>query len=281
MSSSSVNGRLQPMPANNYLAWVAKAWIAVVLVGQMLFALYIVAVYVFPTLVGQTDITREVLPGTGTQNLSNFDSGLFFMHIVPAAVMAVSGLLQLLPSIRSRYPKLHRYNGRLFFTLGLSGALSGLYLTWVSGLRFSDIGSLGVTLNGILIVVFIALAWRTAIKRKFADHRRFAVHAYITVNGVFSFRLYLMAWYLINQGPNGNSRLVDGPMDITLSFASYLLPMLIAELVFWGQRTKQQPVKWGVSAVASAGLIYTIIGVGAAATMMLGPRLQAVAAALL
>ncbi len=280
MSSSSVNGRLQPISAQNYLAWVAKAWVAVVLFGQMIFALYIVAVYVFPTLVGQTGVTHEVLPGTGTKNLSTFDGVLFFAHIVPAAVMAVSGLLQLLPSVRSNYPKLHRYNGRLFFTLGLSGALSGLYLTWVSGLRFSDIGSMGVTLNGILIVVFIALAWRTAIKRKFADHRRFAVHAYIAVNGVFSFRLYLMAWYLLNQGPNGNSRLVDGPMDITLSFASYLLPMLIAELVFWAQRSKQQRVKWGVSAFATIGLIYTFIGVGAAAMMMWGPRFQAVAAAL-
>jgi hypothetical protein len=46
-----------------------------------------------------------------------------------------------------------RWNGRMFLTLGLLGALTGLYLTWVRGSRLSDIGSIGLTLNGLLILL--------------------------------------------------------------------------------------------------------------------------------
>jgi hypothetical protein len=222
-----------------------------------------------------------MLPGHGVKDKGAVDSVVYFSHILPAALMALSGMFQLFPAIRRKYPKFHRINGRMFFVFAISGALTGVYLTWGAGLRFSDLGSMGVSLNGLLIPIAIYFAWRTARNKQFKLHQRFAIHSFLLVNGVWTFRLYIMAWFIINQGPNGNSANIDGPADIGLSFASYLLPMMIAELVFWAQRHHSNRVKWGVSLVAALGTLLTLIGVVSASLMMWFPRVSKVLAALI
>ncbi|MEW6991456.1 DUF2306 domain-containing protein [Colwelliaceae bacterium 6441] len=258
----------------NTLSNIVKFWVVVALLGQWLFAAYILSIYAFPTLFGNSALTYSLSPGQGISTESNVDLFIFFAHILPAALMALSGLFQLFPVIRRKYPKFHRYNGRMFLILGLTGAFTGLYLTWGAGFRFSDIGSLGVTLNGILIPIAIYFAWKAAINKNFIAHQRFAIHSFILINGVWSFRLYLMGWFLVNQGANGNSRNIDGPADITLSFASYLLPMVIAEIIFWAQRNKSKNVKWAASGFAIIGASVTLLGVVAAAMMMWFPRIK-------
>ncbi|MFY8298785.1 DUF2306 domain-containing protein [Pseudoalteromonas sp. SS15] len=264
------------MSADSALKKAVTSWVSIVLVGQWAFAVYILSLYAIPLLIGAVHQADEISPARGFDTSAGFDSIMFFSHILPAAIMATSGLAQIIPKIRKTYPKFHRWNGRLFFTLGLSGAVTGLYLTWGAGIRFSDIGALGVTLNGVLILVAIFFAWKTAVKKQFAQHQRWAVHAFILVNGVWTFRLFLMGWYLVNQGPNGNNGNLDGPMDLTLSFACYLLPMLIAELIFWAKRCKTENIKWLAAMTTSIAAVITLIGVIAAAMMMWGPRVSMV-----
>jgi hypothetical protein len=85
---------------------------------------------------------------------------------------------------------------------------------------------------------------------------------------------------MVNQGPNGNTPRIDGPMDIFLSFACYLLPMLFAELVFFAQKQKRVARVWTSAAVMACGTIITLIGVVAAAAMMWSPRVLSVLDAL-
>ncbi len=249
-----------------------KSWVTIALIGQWMFAIYILSVYAMPSLLGQPEITLSESPSTSSEKAKGFDLFIYFTHILPAALMAMSGLLQFFPKIRKRFPQFHRYNGRMFFILGVSGALSGLYLTWVAGLRLSDIGALGVTLNGALIPIAIYFAWRSAVNRQFSIHQRFAVHSFLLVNGVWSFRLYLMAWFILNQGANGNTKTLDGPADIAISFACYLLPMAVAELVFWAKRTSSTILKRVITGITASGALLTLVGVGAAGMMMWYPR---------
>ena len=261
------------MSADSALKKAVTSWVSIVLVGQWAFAVYILSLYAIPLLIGAVHQADEISPARGFDTSAGFDSIIFFSHILPAAIMASSGLLQIIPKIRKTYPKFHRWNGRVFFALGLSGAVTGLYLTWGAGIRFSDIGALGITLNGVLILVVIFFAWKTAVKKKFIQHQRWAVHAFILVNGVWTFRLFLMGWYLVNQGQNGNNNNLDGPMDLTISFACYLLPMLFAELIFWAKRSKTENVKWLAAVTTAIAAVITLICVIAAAMMMWGPRL--------
>lgn len=85
-----------------------------------------------------------------------------------------------------------------------------------------------------------------------------------------------MAWYAINQGQNGNSSQLDGPMDIFFSFACYGIPMIIAECIFWAKRQKVAAKIWAVSTLTVSGALITLIGIAAAIFMMWLPRMSLV-----
>lgn len=278
MSMSSVvaaSSRVEvpAVAADRALAVSAASWVLIALVGQWLFALYIAALYALPVFSGQYADVNLARPITGYVAGDGWGNAMLFAHVLPAALLSVCGGLQILPVIRQRWPRWHRWNGRLFLAMGLLGALTGLYLTWVRGSRLSDLGAIGITLNGLLIPVAVLLAWQAARARRFAAHRRWALHAFMLINGVWTFRLYLMGWYLLNQGQNGNTRNLDGPMDLFFSFACYGLPMLAVELWLWAQRQPHAARKWSVTGVLSLGALITLLGVVAATLAMWLPRI--------
>ncbi|WP_240615523.1 DUF2306 domain-containing protein [Alteromonas facilis] len=263
------------MSAPKVTAQLMKVWVGFIWLGQWMFAAYIFYQFAQPAVLGTIGAEHFSHMIKGHVENDTIGNGILLGHVLPVLLLSATGIMQLIPAIRSRFPTFHRWNGRVFLTLGLLGALSGLYLTWGRGGRLSDIGALGVTLNGLLIPVAIALAWHFALKRDFRAHRRWAVHAFILVNGVWAMRLLLMGWFMLNQGPNGNNSTMDGPMDMTLSFASYLLPMAIAELYFAIERTKKQVLRLFANTALLITVLITILGVSAASMMMWLPRITA------
>lgn len=250
-------------------------WLLIALIGQSIFALYVLVLFGLPFFSGhpeQADTSHMItgyIAGDGLGNL------ILFMHLIPAAIISMGGAFQLVPQIRQHFPAFHRWNGRLFLTLGFVGALTGLYLSWVRDSRLSDTGAIGITINGILIPIAVILAWHYARKRRFDLHQRWAIHAFLLINGVWTFRLYLMGWFMVNQGPNGNTSNLDGPADVFFSFACYLLPMMVAELVFWAQRQQQSSRKILVTGIMFIGAGITLLGVVSASLMMWMPRITA------
>jgi len=259
--------------ANKALKCTVYSWFVLAMIGQLLFALYIAVRYGGPVVSGNYSAVNQGISVGGYREGAIFHNWVYFVHILPAMVLSISGILQFVPQIRQKFPLVHRWNGRLFLTLGLSGAITGLYLTWIAGHRLSDIGSIGITLNGLLIPVAIALTWRAALARDFSAHKRWAVHSFLLVNGVWSFRLYLFGWLVVNQGPVGNSANLDGPIDLFFSFACYLLPMFVAELVFWAQRQRSVRSQWGVVALVGLGFLITLIGIAAVSFIMWLPTI--------
>lgn len=270
--------KLNAFNGQRMLHYCVSAWVAIALFGQWLFAVYILVVFGTPIItgtVGESSFSHVI---KGYVNGDAFGNFMMFAHIIPAAVLSVCGTLQIIPYLRRHYPKFHRLNGRIFLTIGLLGAFTGLYLTWLRDTRLSDIGSVGITLNGLLIPIAVYFAWKYARLRRFDIHQRWAIHAFLLINGVWMFRLLLMVWFLLNQGPNGNSNKLDGPMDIFFSFACYGLPMLIAELIMWAKRQGNPNSKKVLLtlAVTVFGVLVTAFGVIAAGMMMWSPRIMEV-----
>ncbi|MBA3915554.1 MAG: hypothetical protein H0X25_17200, partial [Acidobacteriales bacterium] len=155
--------------------------------------------------------------------------------------------------------------------------VSGLYLLF-SGRRV--VGNLAqhvpFGINGVLILVCAALAWRYAMVRDFASHRRWALRLFLVVSGVWFFRVGLMFWIVLNKGPVGfNPATFEGPFITFLSFAQYLLPLAVLELYM---RARERAGSLGRFATAAGLFILTgAMGVGiVAATMgMWLPRVKA------
>ncbi len=257
------------------LKYLTRSWVLVALLGQWIFALYIFVKFGMPALSGNLTSATTSAMIKGYINGNDFGNGVLLLHLLPAIWLSFGGIFQLIPYLRKKFPVFHRWNGRIFLTLGLFGSLTGLYLLWGLDARFSNKGSIGITINGLLILLAVAQAWRFAITRQYQKHMRWAIHAFILINGVWSVRLYMMGWFMLNQGANGNTSKVDGPADIAISFASYLFPMLVAEIYFWAMRQKSTYRVTITNLFMLFGLLITIIGIVAATTMMWWPRIMA------
>lgn len=260
-----------PSIASPLLAWSARAWFVAALAGQWLFASYILWVLVRPLLAGEGEAVNRITFITGHVAGDTFGNATLVGHLLAAAALNLVGLLQFLPWLRRRFPTWHRWAGRSFMVMALVATVSGLWLTWGRGARLGDISAIAITLNGLLIVLSVVMAWRLARQRRFVEHRRWAIRAFLLVSAVWALRLGLMAWMIINQGPRGNSPRLDGPFDSFWVFGCYLLPLAVAELYFRAEHAGQA-VQRTVAMVLFAGASLTALGTFGAFTGMWGPH---------
>ena len=258
-SPRSEPGRPDPGPAALRLS--ASFWFFVTLIGQWLFAYYVSHAYGGPVVRLDFQAVNETQKITGFVEGDAVGNVFMLTHVLFGAVVSFGGLLQLVPQLRRHAPGVHRWTGRLFLSVSLVAAASGLWLTWGRGSRLSDVGALGVTLNGILILVAAPIAWRRARAGDLGAHRRWAIRTFLLVSGVWTFRLGLFGWLMANQGPLGNTSKLDGPVDQLMSYGSYLVPLAIAELYFWAQRragTGAQLLVAGTLGVLSLAMAFGI-----------------------
>jgi hypothetical protein len=152
-------------------------------------------------------------------------------------------------------------------------ALGGLFLVWSRPSLSGRVADLGVSFNALLILLFSAFALRAAMARCIDAHRRWALRLFIAVSGVWFFRVGLMFWLIVHQGPVGfDPETFRGPFLVFLGFAQTLLPLLVLELYLRAQRGGMA-LKWTAVVVLLTGIGLTAVGLFGAAVMMWLPRL--------
>jgi len=258
--------------ANNSLKAATIVWFLVTLIGQWTFVYYMAGNY-------GGDALRGDFGNWATSSIKGYIAGdlvgniYFGSHILLGAVLTFGGALQLIPAIRARAMPFHRWNGRLFIVTAIVMSLGALYLVWGRGAYLNIPGAIGVSLNGVLIIAFSFMTLRYALARKIALHHRWALRAFIVVNGVWFFRLGLMAWTILVPNRIGSTPALDGPFDIFISFGSYLVPLFFLELYF---RTQDRAGPRGKTAMAVLLLgltAFMVVGIYGAYTFMWAPRI--------
>jgi outer membrane protein assembly factor BamD (BamD/ComL family)/uncharacterized membrane protein len=240
--------------AETALKAAAGFWLLVAVIGQWVFMFYIAAVYGSPTAMRKFEAWNAVrvrlrgyVPGDTIGNIS------FAAHVLLAGVVAFGGAIQLIPQIRKRAIALHRWNGRVFMITSLGMSISGLYMVWVRSARLNMTSGIAVSLNGALIIAFILLAWRAAVRREIASHRRWALRSYLVANGQWFVRVGLFAWVVINRGPVGIGDNFDGPFILFWAFGCYLAPLAVLELYFRAKDNPSALQRW-----ATAGVLFVL-----------------------
>ena len=255
--------------ARRQLRLAARGWFVATAIGQLLFIAFILLFYYAKTLSGDYAGWNDKPLITGYVVGHAVGNRQFALHVLLAAVMTLAGLVQLVPQVRSRWPLLHRLSGRLFLGLVLLLALGGLWLTWVRGSYLTITGAVAISLDAVLIVGFGLMAWRTARRRDFAAHRRWALRTFIVASGVWFMRVGYMLWGLMTGG-TGIGPNMAGPFDLFWAFATYLMPLVVLELYLRAERgspTHQRIMAGGLW--LAAALI--LAGSGAAWMVMWGP----------
>ena len=259
--------------ARRFLGFAAASWFIVTLIGQALFLGYIIGFYVPPVALGDIAawsrnkaVIDGYVAGDAAGNLQ------FGVHVLMAAILTFGGILQLWPALRRRAAGFHRWNGRVFVAAATIAATGGLWLVWIRGSRLGWASATGITLNALLILVFIALAWRAARARDFATHQRWATRAFLAVSGVWFLRVGMMAFALIGIGGLGLPKSRAQDFFAVWSFGSTLVPLLVYELY----RRAKSP--GGSYAMGGGLLVLTLVmalGIAGAALMMWAPALRA------
>ncbi len=269
MRASLAPDRLAWRPAVGHLLRLsAQTWLAVAIAGQWVFVYYIAGFYAAPTMLGhfatwnRQDLITGYVPGDRTGNL------YFASHVLMAGLITASGTLQIIPSLRRRAIRLHRWNGRFYVVTAFLMAFGGLWLIWVRGTYLTILGALSSTLLAALILTSAAMTLRHARAGRIERHRRWAVRLFLVVNGVWFQRIGYVAWMILARGPVGIGKHMDGPFDILWGYGEFLLPLLCFELYERATRHNGLLPKSAMTAVLLAASVVTAIGsVGAYVSM--------------
>ena len=214
----------------------SRFWFAVTVVSQSLFATYIVLLFGLSAVHGHLgDRARfnnhAFVPGDHLGNLAVAG------HMMFAIIINLSGALQLVPSLRNRAPLFHRWNGRIFIVGAFVVSLAGLYMIWIRGAVGDLPQHVASTIDALLILSFATLALRTAMGRKVAAHRQWALRLFMVISGVWFFRLGVFLWIAINHGPAGfDDDTFTGPFLTIWGLGSFLLPLAILEVYLRGEK---------------------------------------------
>lgn len=205
------------------LDWSVHFWFLVTLIGQWIFAWYIVSTYWLPQDGGSQSRWDSL----------EADYGFAFLaHVGLAIGIFAAGPLQLIPQLRARFPRFHRWSGRVYLVSVAIASAGGLYMIWVH----SDVGGVGVQLGTSISALLAAFfGWRAisfARAHKFNLHRRYALRLFIAGASVWFFRIQLMLWLMISGGKGIDPETFHGPALVVVSFTQYLVPLLVLELYF-------------------------------------------------
>ena len=261
--------------ANTALRAAAGFWFTVAVLGQWIFVFYIASFYGVSSARGNIGVWNKTLaqgwvPGNTTGNT------VLAAHLLFAAIITLSGALQLIPRIRARWPAFHRWNGRMYVLMAFTMGLSGLYLLFSGRKVVGDFTQhIPFGINGVLILVCAAMAWRYAVARDFKTHSRWALRLFLVVGGVWFFRVGLAFWLLVNKGPVGfDPSTFQGPFITFLSLAQYLLPLGILEIYL---RIEERGDGAGRIAMAFGLFVLTLamgLGIVGATMSMWAPRVK-------
>lgn len=250
----------------------AVLWFATAVAGQIAFAAYIALHYAGAALRGDFAAWTETMIH-GIVAGDPIGNAAVALHLALAFVITVGGPIQLIPAVRDRWPRFHRWNGRVYLTTAVVISLGGLFMVWTRGVLGPISNAVAISINGLLIIGFSAMALRLAMARRFDLHRQWATRLFLAVSGVWFFRVGLMAWVLANGGPVGVGRALDGPFAVTWAFAQYLVPLAVYEVYLRIQRGGRMAGRIGMALLLVLLALVTAFGVLGAIMGMWLPRL--------
>lgn len=255
------------------LASSGVLWFLTAAAGQWIFVYYVAASYV-------PQLAKNGLPGLANTALpAGFIAGDLIgnlsiaFHVIIAIIIIGGGPLQLIPQIRYRFPKFHRYVGRTYMTTAVLTSLAGLYLVWTRGTVGGMVGYIAISLDAVLIMLFAAVAIRFAMMRQIDKHRRWAMRLFMVVSAVWFFRIGIMFWFMTTGGIGIDPKTFEGPFLTFLYFAQMAVPLAVLQLYFWAQDVERAGPKFVAAIVVLAATGVTATGSFAATMGMWLPRL--------
>jgi uncharacterized membrane protein YozB (DUF420 family) len=158
---------------------------------------------------------------------SGFYHWAFYTHIASGPFSLMLGMILVSEHFRRRFPRWHRHMGRIqVASVLLLLTPSGLWMAYYAAA--GPIAAAGLAVLAVVTGICVALGWRSALKRRFADHRRWMWRAFLLLCSAVVLRLI------------GGLATVTGAtatwVDPLATWMSWLLPLTVFELSEFGKR---------------------------------------------
>lgn len=260
--AKAINGQGPGSLAVKTLKASAIFWFAVAMIGQWAFFYYIAAFYGVSTISGDLEAWNRLEALGRTPYVAGDTVGnlTYAAHALGAGIIAFGGALQLVPQIRTQFPTFHRWNGRLFLLTVTGLSLSGFYLVWIRHTSPDTLNAISTSVNGVLILCFAFLAVRTAMARKIAIHRRWAMRLYLVSNAQWFLRVGVFGYFIANKlfgrEPSGD--------DLFLTLwvpGCYLAPLAVLQLYFFTQDRGGSLMRFAMSGALVALTVFMGAGI--------------------
>lgn len=269
------SGLVSKKRANNMLKIAIQSWFCVAVLGQWFFAIYMTAFYGGTAATGNWTewnmvLKNGIVEGDMTGNVA------LASHILLGTIITVGGPLQLIPSLRNRFPRFHHWNGRLFIVSAILIGIAGIYLNLTRENQSGTLFAIGNSVNGFLMIVFAVLAVRYAIARNIKVHRVWALRLFIMANGVWFSRVMMMAWFIIAGGPVGiDPETFQGPFVTFLAFAHFMIPLALLELYLFVHKGGTPAAHLSLAAAFFVITLIMLAGIAGASMFLWLPLLEA------
>lgn len=220
--------------ADKLLKYTGIGLVATVWTSAAIFGLYIVAFYAFALFGDDIDRWNRVLPGLYDPKEALATAGIG-IHFAAGGIILMLGCIQLMEGIRKRYPKLHRWLGKIYILASIFAGLGGLTFIFTKGTVGGTIMDIGFSLYGMLMLLAAFETYRHARAKRFDQHRAWAIRLFALAIGSWLYRMDYGFWFLFTDGLWHTDNF-GGGFDKLMSFFFYLPNLIVAE-VFIGKRT--------------------------------------------
>jgi uncharacterized membrane protein len=261
MNATVMSSDLRTATADRCLNLSVRFCFLAIATGEVLFTLALASLY-GPAALHQDPhaLTRFMAHGYIAGDL--FGNTIVGLHIVSAVIMNLGGIIQLIPQVRQRFPRLHWWLGRTYLLSAAGLSLAGLYITWLRATGAPIVDHFGISVDAVLILLCGFLTLHYALKRQADRHRRWALRLFLVGNGSFFFRTGVFFWLAVNHGPVGfDPDTFEGPFLTFMSIAESVLPLALLQLYFWAQKSSWQAPRYLVAAGLSLAALEVGIGV--------------------
>ncbi len=154
-----------------------------------------------------------------------------WVHATLAATALLAGPWQFLPRLRARWPRVHRWLGRVYIFACLTGGVAGLLLA--SGSTAGPIARAGFGLLAVIWIGVNAQGFRLALARRFAEHREWMIRSLALTFGAVTLRVYMPMAAVMHLDPLASYQ--------AIAWLAWVPNLILAELYIRGQFAQRRP----------------------------------------
>jgi uncharacterized membrane protein len=156
------------------------------------------------------------------------------LHITGGMVALLTGPWQFFTGLTGKRMNVHRYTGRIFLAGVTAGVIGATYLAFTTTFGWAfGFGILGLAAAWASTT---AMAYYAIRRGKVEIHKEWMVRAYIVTFAFVTFRVFS------DYGPTSHLK-PAGDLAVTLSWACWVVPLCINELIVQLRRMRKAPAR--------------------------------------